>query len=71
MPIDFRYDVFLSRSSKSEAVVRPLAERLRAKAAVVKNHALARTPANCNNAPHALAHRQRCAAPARDAVVTE
>ena len=30
MPDDFHYDVFLSHSSKDKAVVRPLAERLRA-----------------------------------------
>ena len=30
MPVDFQYDVFLSHSSKDKAVVRPLAERLRA-----------------------------------------
>ena len=30
MPTDFEFDVFLSHSSKDEAVVRPLAERLRA-----------------------------------------
>ncbi len=30
MADDFRYDVFLSHSSRDKAVVRPLAERLRA-----------------------------------------
>ena len=30
MPDDFPYDVFLSHSAKDKAVVRPLAERLRA-----------------------------------------
>ena len=30
MPDDFPYDVFLSHSAKNKAVVRPLAERLRA-----------------------------------------
>src|SRR3954452_11559405 len=30
MPNDFPYDVFLSHSAKDKAVVRPLAERLRA-----------------------------------------
>jgi len=30
MPDDFQYDVFLSHSAKDQAVVRPLAERLRA-----------------------------------------
>ena len=30
MPDDFPYDVFLSHSAKDNAVVRPLAERLRA-----------------------------------------
>ncbi len=30
MPDDFQYDVFLSHSAKDKAVVRPLAERLRA-----------------------------------------
>ena len=30
VPDDFHYDVFLSHSSKDKAVVRPLAERLRA-----------------------------------------
>ncbi|MDS4070064.1 MAG: toll/interleukin-1 receptor domain-containing protein [Candidatus Competibacter sp.] len=29
MNMDFRYDLFLSHSSKDKAVVRPLAERLR------------------------------------------
>ena len=29
MPTEFQYDVFLSHSAKDEAVVRPLAERLR------------------------------------------
>ena len=32
MPDDFPYDVFLSHSAKDKAVVRPLAERLRADA---------------------------------------
>ena len=30
MPSEFQYDVFLSHSAKDKAVVRPLAERLRA-----------------------------------------
>jgi hypothetical protein len=30
MADDFKYDVFLSHSSQDKAVVRPLAERLRA-----------------------------------------
>ena len=30
MPDEFQYDVFLSHSAKDKAVVRPLAERLRA-----------------------------------------
>ena len=30
MPDDFPYDVFLSHSARDKAVVRPLAERLRA-----------------------------------------
>ena len=30
MPDNFQYDVFLSHSAKDKAVVRPLAERLRA-----------------------------------------
>ena len=30
MPDEFLYDVFLSHSAKDKAVVRPLAERLRA-----------------------------------------
>ena len=30
MPGEFPYDVFLSQSAKDKAVVRPLAERLRA-----------------------------------------
>ena len=30
MPDEFPYDVFLSHSAKDKAVVRPLAERLRA-----------------------------------------
>jgi hypothetical protein len=30
MPSDFQFDVFLSHSAKDMAVVRPLAERLRA-----------------------------------------
>ena len=30
MEAEFQYDVFLSHSSKDKAVVRPLAERLRA-----------------------------------------
>src|SRR5881275_3303861 len=30
MPDDFQYDVFLSHSAKDKAVVRPIAERLRA-----------------------------------------
>lgn len=30
MPDEFAYDVFLSHSAKDKAVVRPLAERLRA-----------------------------------------
>jgi hypothetical protein len=30
MPSGFQYDVFLSHSAKDKAVVRPLAERLRA-----------------------------------------
>lgn len=35
MPDEFPYDVFLSHSAKDNAVVRPLAERLRADGAKV------------------------------------
>jgi hypothetical protein len=30
VPAEFQYDVFLSHSAKDKAIVRPLAERLRA-----------------------------------------